>query len=96
MNIRFLASAQAELLAAITFYAEITPELGARFEQATAKAVRAAATHPERGAPRSSNTRRWMLEGFPFGVIYREGVSEILVIAVAHQRKKPEFWARRI
>ena len=96
MNIRFLASAQAELLAVITYYAEITPELGARFEQAAAKAVRAAATHPERGAPRSSNTRRWMVEGFPFGVIYREGGSEILVIAVAHQRKKPEFWARRI
>ncbi len=33
MNIRFLAPAQAELLAAITYYAEITPELGARFEQ---------------------------------------------------------------
>jgi hypothetical protein len=37
-----------------------------------------------------------MVKGFPFGVIYREGVSEILVVAVAHQRKKPEFWARRI
>jgi plasmid stabilization system protein ParE len=96
MNIRFLASAQAELLAVITYYAEITPELGARFEQAAAKAVRAAATHPERGAPRSSNTRRWMVKTFPFGVIYREGVSEILVVAVAHQRKKPEFWARRL
>ena len=96
MNIRFLAPAQAELLAAITYYAEITPELGARFEQAVAKAVRAAATHPKRGAPRSSNTRSWIVEGFPFGVIYREGVSEILVVAVAHQRKKPEFWARRI
>ena len=41
MNFRFLAPAQAELLAAITYYAEISPELGARFEQAAAKAVRA-------------------------------------------------------
>ena len=40
MSFRFLAPAQTELLEAIAYYAEINAELGVRFEQATAKAVR--------------------------------------------------------
>jgi plasmid stabilization system protein ParE len=96
MSFRFLAPAQTELLEAIAYYAEINAELGVRFEQAIAKAVRAAAAHPQRGAPRSRNTRRWLVQGFPFGVIYREGISEILIVAVAHQRKQPAYWERRL
>ena len=61
MTFRFLAPAQAELFEAITYYSEINAELGVRFEQAVANSVRAAATHPERGAPRSRNTRRWLV-----------------------------------
>jgi plasmid stabilization system protein ParE len=96
MTFRFLAPAQAELFEAITYYSEINAELGVRFEQAVANSVRAAATHPERGAPRSRNTRRWLVKGFPFGVIDREGEHEILVVALAHQRKQPEYWERRL
>ena len=96
MSFRFLAPAQTELLEAITYYAEINAELGVRFEQALARAVRAAAAHPERGATRSRNTRRWLVQGFPFGVIYREGTGEILIVAVVHQRKQPAYWERRL
>ena len=46
MSFRFLAPAQTELLEAIAYYAEINADLGVRFEQALAKAVRAAAAHP--------------------------------------------------
>lgn len=96
MSFRFLAPAQTELLEAIAYYAEINAELGVRFEQAIAKAVRSAAAHPQRGAPRSVNTRRWLVQGFPFGVIYQDGAGEILVVAVAHQRKQPAYWERRL
>lgn len=96
MSFRFLAPAQTELLEAIAYYAEINAELGVRFQQSVAKAVRAAAAHPERGAPRSRNTRRWLVQGFPFAVVYQEVTGEILVVAVAHQRKQPAYWARRL
>ena len=96
MSFRFLAPAQTELLEAIAYYAEINAELGVRFEQAIAKAVRAAAARPQRGAPRSRNTRRWLVQGFPFGVIYQDRAGEILIVAVAHQRKQPAYWERRL
>lgn len=96
MNFRFLAPAQTELLEGISYYAAIRAELGLRFEQAVADAVRHAVAHPERGAPRSKSTRRWLVKGFPFGVIYRAGENEVLVVAVAHQRKRPEYWVGRV
>ena len=96
MTFRFLPPAEAELLEGISYYSAIRPELGSRFEQAIAEAVRSAVAHPERGAPRSKSTRRWLVKNFPFGIIYRASESEVLIVAVAHQRKKPEYWAGRV
>lgn len=96
MIFRFLPPAQTELLEGVSYYAAIRPELGIRFEQAVAEAVRRAVAYPERGAPRSRSTRRWLVKSFPFGIIYRPSESEVLIVAVAHQRKKPEYWVGRI
>ena len=65
MIFRFLPPAEAELLEGISYYSVVRPELGSRFEQAVAEAVRrAAVAHPERGAPRSKSTRRWLVKAF--------------------------------
>ncbi|HQY07602.1 MAG TPA: type II toxin-antitoxin system RelE/ParE family toxin [Burkholderiaceae bacterium] len=96
MTFRFLPPAEAELLEAISYYSAIRADLGVRFEQAVSHAVRAAVAHPERGAPRSRSTRRWLVTGFPFGVIYRARPEEVVIVAVAHERKRPEYWVRRV
>jgi plasmid stabilization system protein ParE len=95
MNFRFLPAAETELLDAISYYSDISAELGIRFEHAISEAVRMAAAYPERGAPRSKSTRRWLVKTFPYRVIYRTSETEILIVAIAHQRKRPEFWADR-
>lgn len=96
MSFRFLAPAEAELIEAISYYLAIRPELGARFEQAVAEAIRSAVAHPERGAPRSKSTRRCLVKGFPFAVVYRANALGVLIVAVAHQRKRPAYWTGRI
>ena len=96
MTLRFLPQAEAELREAISYYASINPELGSRFEQVAADAVRKSAAHPERGAPRSKSTRRWLVKGFPFGIVYRADGEGVLIVAIAHERKKPEYWAGRM
>ena len=96
MKFSVLAPAQAEFLEAIAQYASIRADLGVRFEAAVSKAIRDALAHPQRGAPRSKRTRRWLVMGFPFGVIYHFSETELVVVAVAHQRKRPEYWSQRI
>jgi len=34
-----------------------------------------------------------VLRRFPFGVVYRVLAGEIQVVAVAHHRRKPGYWA---
>ena len=36
------------------------------------------------------------VEGFPFGVVYQAGDAEVLVVAIADSRRKPDYWARRV
>ncbi|MBI2397284.1 MAG: type II toxin-antitoxin system RelE/ParE family toxin [Xanthomonadales bacterium] len=35
------------------------------------------------------------LRGFPNSLIYRDAGSEVRIIAVAHQRRRPGYWRRR-
>ena len=96
MTFRFLEPAEAEFLEGIAYYAAVQSELGVRFQAAVSVAVTQAVEHPEHGAPRSKNTRRRLVKGFPFGVIYRANETEVVIVAVAHQRKPSDYWAQRI
>jgi toxin ParE1/3/4 len=96
MKFRFLPLAQQELLEGTAYYTAFGAALGVRFEQALSNAVRAAVAHPERGAPRSKSTRRWLVKGFPYSVIYRANESEVLIVAIAHQRRRPDYWDARV
>lgn len=95
-SFRFLPPAEDELLQQVSYYSAIRPELGVKFAGAVADAVRAAASHPEHGAPRSKSTRRRLVIGFPFGVIYATVGDEIVVVAIADGRRKPDYWVKRL
>jgi hypothetical protein len=36
------------------------------------------------------------VKGFPFGIAYAVIAGEVLIVAVAHLRKKPGYWADRV
>lgn len=58
--------------------------------------VQLIATHPESGSPHWLGTRRIQVWRFPPGVVYTERGDEIVVLAVAHHRRRPEYWLRRV
>ena len=95
-SFRFLPPAEAELLQQISYYSSVRPELGVKFEEAVADAVRKAAARPEHGASRSSNTRRRLVSGFPFGVIYAIAGTGIVIVAIADGRRAPDYWVKRL
>ena len=41
-------------------------------------------------------TQRALLNHYPFSVIYREILQEIQIIAVAHAKRRPGYWAARV
>src|SRR5260370_30990588 len=51
---------------------------------------------PEQWPPHSHGTRFFRLRRFPFYVVYRQLNQRIQVIAVAHGRRKPGYWRKRL
>ena len=41
-------------------------------------------------------TRRCPLRRFPYQIIFRERAHSVQVVAVAHTRRRPGYWARRL
>lgn len=41
-------------------------------------------------------TRRAVLDHYPFSVVFRELPRKIQIVAVAHAKRKPGYWAKRL
>lgn len=93
--VRFLGAARAELRRAADHYDRKRPGLGDELLAEVERAVLQLCAFPESGAPHHAKTRRLPLRRFPFLVIYRLQGEELVVVAVAHQRRKPGYWGRR-
>lgn len=51
--------------------------------------------NPEIGPPARHNARKLLVRRFPYVVIYRVEAKRVLVLAVGHQRRHPDFWLDR-
>lgn len=91
-----LAEARLEFDEAIDRYAtHASPLIAEKFIAEFEHALRLAMEHPQLGVPISKNTRALMFRGFPYQLIYRIVSETLFVVAVAHQRRRPGYWAKR-
>ena len=80
----------------VSYYEERRRGLGRRYHRAMLEAVRSACRSRHRHKiVRPPNLRRVSLRGFPLAVIYRDIGDTIQILAVAHHRREPGYWARR-
>jgi len=93
---RFVAPARRELLAEVAYYSNKESGLGSRFLTAVEDATARALAYPLTGTPASENTRRMFLKDFPFALVYRPDENGIVVLALAHHARRPEYWRDRI
>lgn len=96
MNIRLLQPAQAELDEAMTWYAQQVPGLGDAFLIETLKTIQLIEQYPNAWHPLAPYIRRCRLRRFPYSVIYTHDGSDLLVLAIAHQHRKPGYWQDRL
>lgn len=93
---RFVPAARREFLAEIIHYDQEQAGLGARFNAAVEEAAARALAFPHAGSSAAGNTRRVLLQGFPFSIVYREVASGIVIFALAHQSRRPDYGAARV
>lgn len=96
MTVRFLAIAEIELDQAIRWYGAQAPGLGDAFLIEVLSAADRIARFPEAWHPLHEGVRRCRLSRFPYGLIYTIDNGDILVLAVAHLHRPPEYWRDRL
>lgn len=98
MKISFLKPAERELGEAVEYYEAQELGLGFEFFEEVWAAIERIEKNPKAWQPMSPRTRRCQTHRFPYGVIYqiREEEDEILIVAVAHLHRKPDYWRNRI
>jgi hypothetical protein len=92
----FLEPAQIEFDEAVTFYNQQRDGLGYEFAAEVWDTVSRIVRHPEAWTKLSKRTRRCRTKRFPYGVIYQIRGDRILIVAVAHLRRKPGYWRDRL
>ena len=96
MKIRFVSSANIELDEAVRYYDHQLPGLGFRFYQEVDAAIERIKLMPEAWTKIGQHTRRCILKGFPYALLYVLEENTVLITAVAHLRRAPEHYKDRI
>jgi toxin ParE1/3/4 len=92
---RFIPAAERELDEAAHWYEERREGLGLEFLTVVREKVFALMEAPGRWRI-VNGTRRALLEGFPYAFVYREVSDDsIEIVAIAHLRRRPRYWANR-
>jgi hypothetical protein len=95
---RLLAFAQLELAEAIDWYGSRRPGLGVELLGAVDLALGGIAGALDQYPPWSENRRfrRIVLNRFPYLVFYQVTATGPEVVAIAHAKRRPAYWLRRI
>lgn len=96
MKIRFLDVAQEELDEAVEYYHAQSPGLGDQFLLEILSTIERISQFPNAWHPYTDHSRRCQTRRFPYGIAYQILESEILIVAVAHLHRRPDYWSDRI
>jgi len=92
----FLPEAEEEMNEAARFYERRKKALGLKFLNAVERTIISILAHPRSGLALSPSIRRRIVRGFPFGVLYGIQSEKIVIVAVAHLKRRPGYWKGRI
>jgi plasmid stabilization system protein ParE len=95
MTFSFHPEADAEFREAIDYYESSQRGLGADFYFEVYTAIQRLVDFPEAWPVVEGNVRRCLTHRFPYGVLYSVENEDIFIVAVAHLRRKPDYWKHR-
>lgn len=95
-RVEFLPEALREIDDAFEWYFERSVQAAEAFVRETTSAFALIASSPTVWPRYEAGTRRYVLRKFPYNIIYREMPGGIEVVAVAHHKRRPQYWRRRL
>ena len=93
MNYSFHPEAVEEYLDAVSYYADINPQLARSFIEAGIEDI----LHlPEAWQSVEEEIRRHLIKRFPFGIYYCIEDNSIFIYAIMHMSRHPDYWKSRL
>jgi len=95
-NVVFHSLAEQELIDAAVYYEEKNQGLGLEYLSEVEHAANLLIRYPSAGSVIRGSIRRLILPKFPYSLLYRVVDEEMIrILAVAHHRRKPQYWVDR-
>ena len=94
-SIRFLLPAELEMFSSSKYYDCQAKGLGNKFLDKIEFALQDITSHPNRFPIIKYNIRRRLIHRFPYAILYRIDKEEIVILAVMHLRRQPNYWLNR-
>jgi toxin ParE1/3/4 len=96
MTCDFHPEARSEYREAAAFYEDHLPRLGAAFTLEVEAAIDRILEAPQRWRVIDQDVGRCLTHKFPYGVLYTIEHDSILIVAVMHLRRRPNYWLERL
>lgn len=95
MRFFFHPRADEEFNEAVQYYEECQPGLGLEFAKEIYASIGRVAEYPNAWSEMSKNTRRCLVNRFPFGVIFQIKSGKLRIMAIANLHRRPGYWKDR-
>jgi plasmid stabilization system protein ParE len=95
-SLRVHSQAQEEINEAFEWYFKRSPEAADAFLTEIGTSLKQILANPQLFPPYTKSTRRRVLARFPYSVIFQEKDEMIVVVAIAHAKRRPGYWRGRI
>jgi plasmid stabilization system protein ParE len=95
-SVYFHPAAVEEAEAAHAWYEARSHRAAERFLTALAAVIERISSSPQQFPNFHAGTKRALLHRFPFLVVFRQRLDKIEIIAVAHGRRRPGYWRKRM
>jgi len=95
-RVTFHPEADNEVIEAARYYETRAGELGFSFLMELESSIEQVVTNPEAYQLVSEEVRRKPFKRFPYSLLYVVEVDRIRVVAVAHQKRRPNYWRFRL
>jgi len=94
-TVRFHSEAEVEMVEAAAYYEAQQENLGKRFLSSVQDALNRIHINPLLYPIVELDVRRCLTKTFPYGVLFRAPPDQIVVMAVMHLHREPDYWKDR-
>ena len=96
MIIKFLYEAENELISITDYYNDVNPNIKNRFLEEFYDKIQLISISPNIFQKYKYKTRKCVMKNYPYNLIFKEHDEKIYIIAIAHQKRRLNYWIKRL